>query len=236
MKAATYTDEQIIEAGRQLLAENKRVTPFGIRKIIGGGNPERIKNIWQASQNEALEGQIVTEQVELPTEFADSLDMTKSSLDELAQRMYGRAQEIAESRVRESISASRKAKETAETEIAEAMEAVADLDHEKENLQIQVDELRTQLQKQISENARLQERVGVLTQKSEKSTKELKGEKAKRVQLEKEVTTLEVKNELTEKQIEAIQKKIDTSRQQEEKAKEEAAELRGKIAIMEKTP
>ena len=235
MKPATYTDEQIIEAGMQLLAENKRVTPFGIRKIIGGGNPERIKNIWQASQKEAIEGQVVTEQVELPTEFADALEQTKLSLDELAQRMYGRAQEIAESRVRESISAARKAKETAEAEIAEAMEAVSELDHEKENLQNQVDELRAQLQKQTSENARLQERVGVLTQKSEKSTKELEKEKTQRVQLEKDVTTLEVKNDLTEKQIKSIQKKLDTSRQQEEKAKEEAAELRGKIAVMEKT-
>ena len=235
MKPATYTDEQIIEAGMQLLADNKRVTPFGIRKIIGGGNPERIKTIWQASQKEALEGQIVTEHVELPTEFADSLEQTKLSLDELAQRMYGRAQEIAESRVRESISAARKAKETAEAEIAEAMEAVSELDHEKENLQNQVDELRAQLQKQTSENARLQERVGVLTQKSEKSTKELEKEKTQRVQLEKDVTTLEVKNDLTEKQIKSIQKKLDTSRQQEEKAKEEAAELRGKIAVIEKT-
>jgi len=33
-----------------------------------------------------------------------------------------------------------------------------------------------------------------------------------------------------------MQKKLDTSRQQEEKAKEEAAELRGKMAVMEKTP
>ena len=234
MKPATYTDEQIIEAGMQLLADNKRVTPFGIRKIIGGGNPERIKTIWQASQKEALEGQIVTEHVELPTEFADSLEQTKLSLDELAQRMYGRAQEIAESRVRESISAARKAKETAEAEIAEAMEAVSELDHEKENLQNQVDELRAQLQKQTSENARLQERVGVLTQKTEKNAQELKKEKAQRIQFEKEVTTLQVKNELANEQIKEAKEELELSRNKESKAMELNAELRGKLAILEK--
>ena len=72
MKPATYTNEQIIEAGMQLLADKKRVTPFAIRNILGGGNPARIKTIWEESQQNALEGQVVSHRVELPTEFADA--------------------------------------------------------------------------------------------------------------------------------------------------------------------
>ncbi len=50
MKKPTYTDAQIVEAGKQLLAEDKPVTPFGIRNLLGGGNHLRIKQVWEAAQ------------------------------------------------------------------------------------------------------------------------------------------------------------------------------------------
>lgn len=134
MKQATYTNKQIIAAGVQFLTDRKRVTPFAIRNILVGGNPARIKAVWEESQHTALEGQLVSPKAELLVEFSDALEVTKGSLDELASRMYGRAQEITESRVRESIMAARKAKETAEAEIAEAMEVVEHLDNENNRL------------------------------------------------------------------------------------------------------
>ncbi len=210
MKQATYTNEQIIEAGMQLLADKKRVTPFGIRNLLGGGNPARIKTIWEESQKTALEGQMVSHKVELPTEFADALDATKGSLDELAKRMYGRAQEIAESRVRESISAARKAKETAEVEVAEAMETVEQLDNENARLQEAVEQLQAELKRLSADNSRLQERLTVMTDKAEKVALEAKDEKARNRALEKQLTVNETQTRILEGQVREQQTTIST--------------------------
>lgn len=210
MKPATYTNEQIIEAGMQLLADKKRVTPFAIRNMLGGGNPARIKTIWEESQQNALEGQVVSHRVELPTEFADALDATKGSLDELAKRMYGRAQEIAESRVRESISAARKAKETAEVEVAEAMDTVEQMDSENARLQEAGEQLQAELKRVNADNSRLQERLTTMTDKAEKATLEANDEKARNRELEKQLTVNETQTRILEGQVREQQTTIST--------------------------
>ena len=210
MKPATYTNEQIIEAGMQLLADKKRVTPFAIRNILGGGNPARIKTIWEESQQNALEGQVVSHRVELPTEFADALAATKGSLDELAMRMYGRAQEVAESRVRETIAAARKAKETAEVEVGEAMDTVEQLDSENARLQEAVEQLQAELKRVSADNSRLQERLTTMTDKAEKATVEAKDEKARNRELEKQLTVNETQTQILEGQAREQQTTIST--------------------------
>lgn len=214
MKAPTYTDEQIIEAGMQLLADNKRVSPFAIRNVIGGGNPKRIKRIWEESQHKAVEGQMVREQADLPTEFEDALEVTKQSLDELAKRMYNRAQEIAESRVRETITAARKAKETAETEIAEAMDAVNSLDHDKQQLALTLEQVRNEREQANAENTRLQERINTLTRKAQQDAEELKAAKKENSTLRENNTTLRVKNELVEQQLAQAQQQVEQHTQE----------------------
>jgi chromosome segregation ATPase len=202
MKAPTYTDEQIIEAGMQLLAENKRVSPFAIRTLMGGGNPKRIKKIWAESEHEALEGQMVREQVDLPTEFEEALHATKHSLDELAKRMYNHAQEIAESRVRETIAAARKAKESAEFEVAEAMEMVNTLDEEKQELISSLEKTWHKGEQAKADNTRLQERIDTLTDQAKKESEALREAKASNAELQKSNTTLIVQKDLADKQLE----------------------------------
>ncbi len=202
MKAPTYTDEQIIDAGMQLLAENKRVSPFAIRTLMGGGNPKRIKKIWKESEHEALEGQMVREQVDLPTEFEDALAATKQSLDELAKRMYNHAQEIAESRVRETITAARKAKESAEFEVAEAMDTVNSLDEEKQELISSLEKTWHKLEQANADNTRLQERIDTLSHQAEKDKEALREAKTSNAGLQQSNTTLAVKKDLADKQLE----------------------------------
>ncbi|EEI8360625.1 DNA-binding protein, partial [Salmonella enterica] len=53
MRPATYEPEQIIEAGLALQAEGRNITGFALRNQVGGGNPTRLRQIWdeyQASQ------------------------------------------------------------------------------------------------------------------------------------------------------------------------------------------
>lgn len=222
MKPATYTDEEIIAAGEKLLTDGKRVSPFAIRNAIGGGNPARIKKIWEEHQDTAIEGQIVTEQVELPTEFAETLEAMKTGLDDLARRLYGRAQEIAESRVRETITAAKQAKETAEAEVAEAMEAVTKLDQETDQLQQELTTTKEESRKQAAENARLQERLATLTQENQRQQQALQDKK----KLQEQLIALQTKFEVADQQLKEKAAEAKT-------ALEEAATLKGRLAILE---
>lgn len=47
MKKPTYSQQQIIAAGKKLQLTHKVVTPSTIRHYLGGGNVTRIKAIWQ---------------------------------------------------------------------------------------------------------------------------------------------------------------------------------------------
>ena len=46
MRKPTFSDEDIISAGKKLKAENKPVTANAIKLLLGGGNPTRIKTVW----------------------------------------------------------------------------------------------------------------------------------------------------------------------------------------------
>lgn len=50
MRKPTYSDAQIIEAGKRLLAEQKPVSPFAIRTLLGGGNHVRIRQVWSSAE------------------------------------------------------------------------------------------------------------------------------------------------------------------------------------------
>ena len=238
MKAPTYTDKQIIDAGMQLLAENKRVTPFAIRNAIGGGNPKRIKKIWAESQHEALEGQMVREQVDLPTEFEDALAATKQSLDELAKRMYNHAQEIAESRVRETITAARKAKESAEFEVAEAMDTVNSLDEEKQALTTLLEQTKQTIEE---ENAKLQKENTILATQQDMFIKQFK-EMKKRIDkatselkdTHTQLTISTTKQEEAEERAKGLIIELEASRKAEEAAKREASVLQGELKALQK--
>ena len=46
MRPATFEPQQIIEAGLALQAEGRNITGFALRNRVGGGNPGRLKQVW----------------------------------------------------------------------------------------------------------------------------------------------------------------------------------------------
>lgn len=84
-RVAEFSDDEIIDAGNQLLNSNKVVTPFGIRQIIGGGSAARIKMVWNSElerrSNEVSQNDL-DNQVELPAELQDSLEKKYTSINE----------------------------------------------------------------------------------------------------------------------------------------------------------
>lgn len=70
MKKATYSDQEIISAGKTLMAAGKNVTAFAIRKMIKGGNAQRIRDVWAQHLREKSEHVSVSE-VEFPREMLE---------------------------------------------------------------------------------------------------------------------------------------------------------------------
>lgn len=157
MRKSEYTEEQIIEAGNTLLTNNERVTAFGIRNIIGGGNASRIGKVWEeyiSSQNVAAP-EVLSE---LPVDVSEKLEDVLIQLNEQVREMANQVNHVAvttsERRVAEAVREARERQESAEAELKDAAVAVDQLE-EKSDMQLQEIE---QLKKQLADtNAQLKE-------------------------------------------------------------------------------
>ncbi|EFI4978899.1 hypothetical protein HGP94_004413 [Salmonella enterica] len=169
MRPATFESEQIIEAGLALQAEGKRITGFGLRNRTGGGNPVRLKQVWdeyQATQTEAT-----TEHVaELPTEVADAVQAISATLAEriahLATELNDKVVKAAERRVDDITRAAEEQQAEAEQELADASQTVDVLEQKLEAVaadlrktQELLDNSREREQANLVELAQVRERL-----------------------------------------------------------------------------
>lgn len=72
MRPAEFTPESIIEAGQALQAAGRNITGFALRQRVGGGNPSRLKQVW----DEHISAQAVAKAepvAELPIEVAEEV-------------------------------------------------------------------------------------------------------------------------------------------------------------------
>lgn len=130
-RTAEFTDEQIVDAGKQLKQSGKRITGFGLRNLVGGGNPQRLLEVWEQHETEGTEEEpeLVSE---LPIEVADHLQSVINSFTttfserftNLAREMNYRAVSASERRVKELTQAAEDKRQQAQAEIADAEAAV----------------------------------------------------------------------------------------------------------------
>ena len=72
MRPVEFSPESIITAGQDLQAIGRNITGFALRQKVGGGNPSRLKQVW----DEHLASQSVTKAepvAELPVEVAEEV-------------------------------------------------------------------------------------------------------------------------------------------------------------------
>ncbi|GAB6852428.1 DNA-binding protein [Paraburkholderia kururiensis] len=131
MRPAEYTREQIIEAGLALREAARNVTGFALRQRLGGGNPNRLKQVWDehVAAQAATPAQPVAE---LPVEVAEQVATVTAGLTArlaaLATDLNDRAVKAAERRVAEVVRAAGEQREQAERELADAATTVDDLE------------------------------------------------------------------------------------------------------------
>src|SRR5574337_1231984 len=177
MRPVEVSNEQIIEAGQALKAAGRNVTGFALRQRIGGGNPTRLRAVWNeyAAATEVTQAEPVAE---LPVEIAGELDSVTQALSErirnLAVDLNDRAVKAAERRVAEVVRAAGEEREQVKRELAEADEAVEELEGRIRELDANADTAAAQLaeaqsakQAQALEIAQLRARLAAETRARE---------------------------------------------------------------------
>lgn len=220
MRPVDFTPEQIIEAGLELQNAGRSITGFALRKIVGGGNPNRLKQVWEEFQSSqsVVESEPVAE---LPVEVAQQLSQVTEQLvarlGAMAVDINDRAVKASERRVAEVVRAAGEQREQAERELADASQTVDDLEQQLDSAQETCDSLRLDLnqvktakQEQAVELAQLRERLAAV----EKSAKEAAGIAAAQVKL--------------------LQGQLEEQRKLEQMAREREAQATGAIAQMDK--
>lgn len=220
MRPVEFTAEQIIDAGQALQASGRNVTGFALRQKVGGGNPNRLKQVWD--EHLASQSVVQAEPVaELPVEVAEQLQVVTQALTErlaaLAVDLNDKAVKASERRVAEVVRAAGEQREQAERELADASQTVEDLERQLDEAQ----ERNEQQQQQLASNAQtlqglkvdmaqLQERLAA----AEKAAQEAAADAAKR--------EADLKGQLAE------------SRRAEQAAREREAQATGQLAAAER--
>ncbi|EAC1188093.1 DNA-binding protein [Salmonella enterica subsp. enterica] len=132
MRPATFEPEEIIAAGKALQEEGVvNITGFALRKRVGGGDPSRLRQVWDGY----LAGQKSVEPeplADLPPELADAVKAVTATLTghvvQLLRELNGRAVRAAECRVDDITRTAEEQKAQAERELADAVQAVDDLE------------------------------------------------------------------------------------------------------------
>ena len=222
MRPAEFTPEQIIEAGQELQAAGRNITGFALRQKVGGGNPSRLKQVW----DEHINSQAVTRAepvAELPVEVAEEVAAVTKALTErlagLAVELNDKAVKAAERRVAEVIRTAGEQREQAERELADASQTVEDLETKLDEAKAEGDELEKRLadtqtahQAQAVELAQVRERLA----STEQSAK----------------TAAEEAHRVAERMTKAEADR-DEARKEASSAREEAAKLRGQVEALQ---
>ena len=173
-RPAEFAPEAIIQAGQELRDAGRNITGFALRQKVGGGNPGRLKQVW----DEHLASQSVTRAepvAELPIEVAEEVAMVTKTLTErlsmLAVELNDKAVKAAERRVGEVVRAAGDQREQAERELADASSTVDDLETklnevraESEAFEKRLADAQATSQAQAVELAQLRERLALTEQ------------------------------------------------------------------------
>ena len=148
MRPVEFTPEEIIHAGQELRAAGRNITGFALRQKIGGGNPSRLKQVW----DEYLNSQVAVKAdpfAELPVEVAEEVAAVNKALAErlmaMAVEVNNKAVKAAERHVAEIIRSTGEHREQAERELADASQTVEDLETRLDEAKANAEELGNSL-------------------------------------------------------------------------------------------
>lgn len=169
MRPVEFTLDAIIQAGQDLQTAGRNITGFALRQRVGGGNPTRLKQVWDEHQSSQA-ATVVEPVAELPVEVAEVVASVGKALSEriaaLAIELNDKAVKAADRRVHDVVRSAGEQRAQAERELADASQTVDDLEAQldagqvsAEGLQAKMAELQGVNQAQAVELAQLRERL-----------------------------------------------------------------------------
>jgi chromosome segregation ATPase len=225
MRPPEIEDEKIIEAGKQLLEDSRRVTGFALRKTVGGGNPSRLVRVWEdyKRSREVVDSEPVQE---LPMEVEEALnEMTGSFLEQvrnLAQNLNSRAVKTAERRVADVMRSAKEQQENAEAELVDAAATVEDLEEQLGFVRAEGIKSRSELKKSQEEVDVLRKKAAELERDLAVTHEKLSKEREQRESAESSLKELHGRNT-------DLQRDKDDLRQERDELKKEFSQLQKRV-------
>lgn len=144
------SDKKIIEAGKKLISEGKRVTGFGLRRAVGScGDSKRLFKVWEAhmsTQTKKGEHTVTTLPVELEETLNSVINDTTSQLQSLAAELNLAAVKTAEQRVAAAVELANEREQAAEAEVHDASITIDDLEAQLTSISIELAQCKQALQ------------------------------------------------------------------------------------------
>ena len=199
MRPAEFSPEEIIRAGQELQAAGRNITGFALRQKIGGGNPTRLKQVWDehlSAQAEAKAEPVAELPVEVAEEVAAFSKELVERLNAFAVEVNDRAVKAADRRVAEMMRSTGEQREQAERELTDAAQTVEELenklDEAKEHaagLESRLAELQAGHQVQAVELAQVRERLTLIEEERTRHA-----EQAEQMRTERDDARIEAAN------------------------------------------
>lgn len=235
MRPASHTDQDVIAAGQQLLAQGKAVTGFGLREVLGGGNSARLKNIWEAQASMHVPA---APAVPLTAELEELFKAAQQKLDavfrELAMKFHADSHKTATDSAAIAVAEVESKLREAESELAEAQrqadrntETLESKDEEIRRLKLDLESKADELNQRYASEARTQAAAERLAERNAALQSEqselLQGNEA----LKKEVSRLQIEVEKGQEKIDLLTQDVE---RQKISQKSEAQALRNEIS------
>jgi colicin import membrane protein len=189
MRPVEFAPEAIIQAGQELQATGRNLTGFALRQKVGGGNPTRLKQVWDEHINSQTTAK-AEPVAELPVEVAEEVATVTKALTErlaaLAVELNDKAVKAAERRVHEVVRAAGEQREQAERELVDASQTVDDLENKLDEaasiaagLEKRLADSQASHQAQAVELAQVRERLALIEQTVKAGTEQHAAEVAR---------------------------------------------------------
>ena len=173
MRPANFTDDMIIEAGKRIQDQDKKVTGYGLRNELGGGDQKRLMAVWKNFTTRDREEERI--ESELPVELEDALSAATQTLfnqlRSMALNFHQTATKTADRQVAEVLRQLKELEEQTEAELKDAGVIIEKLESEK----LEVEQHLVQSQRKLDEARKDAERHEKKAFQLETKLKEMKG-------------------------------------------------------------
>tara|TARA_R110001583_G_scaffold42556_12_gene135419 strand:- start:1079 stop:1663 length:585 start_codon:yes stop_codon:yes gene_type:complete len=130
MRPAEIANQEIIDAGKKLQTTGKNITGYGLRRILGAGDPKRLKSVWDeyASKDKTDK----SADLRLPAELEDLVIELENKLVEqvrpLTIQLYEGALKAAQRQVSETSRELKNLRSEMEAEVLDANTIIEELE------------------------------------------------------------------------------------------------------------